>query len=296
MPTAHNERIPLPVTIPKGGTFAQRFAVLRQQRGPFCLGLDPTPELLAAWGLKDDIWGVRTFCNRVVDAAAQQVSVWKPQSAFFERFGAAGLEVLADIIGSIHALGSLALLDAKRGDIGSTNAAYAEGLLGPDSALGADALTVQAYFGFGALAPFVHVAQAKGAGLFVVVRSSNPEGERVQRALVAPGLSVAEDLCDEITACNSALAAGGVGLVGAVVGLTAPDAPEIAARLPASLLLAPGLGAQGGSFKDLRARFAAARGRVLPSASREVLRHGPDRAALAAAIADHAQAAADALS
>jgi len=275
--------------------FAQRFEQLRRQRGPFCLGLDPTPELLAAWKLEDDIWGLRTFCNRVIDAAAQQVAVIKPQSAYFERFGAAGLEVLADIIGSIHALGSLALLDVKRGDIGSTNAAYAEGLLGPDSAMGADAITVQAYFGFHALAPFVDAAQAKSAGLFVVVRSSNPEGERVQRALVAPGLSVAEDLCDEITARNSALAPGGVGPIGAVVGLTAFDASELAERLPSSLLLAPGLGAQGGSFDELRARFAGVRGRVLPSSSRDVLRRGPERVALAAAIADQAKAAADAL-
>jgi orotidine-5'-phosphate decarboxylase len=275
--------------------FAQRFEQLRRTRGPACLGLDPTPELLAAWKLDDDIWGLRTFCNRVIDAAAQRVSVIKPQSAYFERFGAAGLEVLADIIGSIHALGSLALLDVKRGDIGSTNAAYAEGLLGPDSAMGADAITVQAYFGFGALAPFVEVAKAKGAGLFVVVRSSNFEGERVQRALVAPGLSVAEDLCDEITACNSALAPGTLGPIGAVVGLTAPDAPELAQRLPSSLLLAPGLGSQGGSFDDVRTRFAGARERVLPSSSREVLRRGPDPASLATAIADHVKGCADAL-
>src|SRR3954471_3928806 len=134
--------------------FAQRFAALRAQRGPFCLGLDPSPELLLAWDLADDIWGLRDFCNRVIDAAAQQVSVIKPQSAYFERFGAAGLEVLSDIIGSIHALGSLALLDVKRGDIGSTNAAYASALLGPDSAMNADAITVHPYLGFGALAPF----------------------------------------------------------------------------------------------------------------------------------------------
>ena len=79
---------------PKLRTFAERFTALRAQRGPFCLGLDPGPELLAAWGMKDDIWGLRSFCNRVIDAAALQVSVIKPQSAYFERFGAAGLEVL----------------------------------------------------------------------------------------------------------------------------------------------------------------------------------------------------------
>jgi orotidine-5'-phosphate decarboxylase len=275
--------------------FAQRFAALRVARGPFCLGLDPSAELLAAWGLKDDIWGLREFCNRVIDAAAQQVAVIKPQSAFFERFGAAGLEVLADIIGSIHAVGSLALLDVKRGDVGSTNAAYAGALLGPDSAMNADAITVTAYLGFAALAPFLERAHETGSGLFVVVRSSNPEGEPIQNALVAPGLSVAEHLCDEATRYNQSVCAEGVGPVGAVVGLTNALASETAERLPRSLILAPGLGAQGGSFQDLAKRFDASRGRVLPSSSRGVLVAGPDPRALATAIAEHCGRAAEAL-
>jgi orotidine-5'-phosphate decarboxylase len=267
--------------------FAQRFAALRAARGPFCLGLDPSAELLAAWGLKDDIWGLREFCNRVIDAAAQQVAVIKPQSAFFERFGAAGLEVLADIIGSIHAIGSLSLLDVKRGDVGSTNAAYADALLGPDSAMSADAITLTAYLGFAALAPFLARAQETGSGLFVVVRSSNPEGEALQNAQVAPGLSVADHLCDEITRYNQGVHADGVGPVGAVVGLTNALAGQTAQRLPRSLILAPGLGAQGGSFDDLPARFAGARERVLPSSSRGLLVRGPDPRALAAAIGEH---------
>ena len=293
MPAAHNERIPLPVTMPKGGTFAQRFAALRQQRGPFCLGLDPTPELLAAWGLKDDIWGLRTFCNRVVDAAAQQVSVWKPQSAFFERFGAAGLEVLADIIGSIHALGSLALLDVKRGDVGSTNEAYASALLGPDSALGADAVTLHAYLGFGALEPFIARAHKTGCGLFVVVQS---EGQLLQSAEVRPGVTVAQYLCDEISAQTERLVPGAIGPIGAVVGTTSENAPQLVARLPRSLVLAPGIGAQGASFADLAARFANAKERVLPSVSRALLARGPDERALRKAITEHCSAAAEALS
>jgi orotidine-5'-phosphate decarboxylase len=275
--------------------FAQRFATLRAVRGPFCLGLDPSAELLAAWGLKDDIWGLREFCNRVIDAAAQQVSVIKPQSAFFERFGAAGLEVLADIIGSIHAVGSLALLDVKRGDFASTNAAYAGALLGPDSAMSADAITVTAYLGFAALAPYFERAQETGSGVFVVVRSSNPEGEAIQNALVAPGLSVAAHLCAEMTRYNQSVAADGIGPVGAVVGLTNALASETAQLLPRSLILAPGLGAQGGSFEDLALRFAGARERVLPSSSRGVLVRGPDPRALAAAIAEHCARAAEAL-
>jgi orotidine-5'-phosphate decarboxylase len=277
------------------GGFAQRFAALRAQRGPLCLGLDPSPELLAAWGLKDDVWGLRNFCNRVIDAAAQHVSVIKPQSAYFERLGAAGLEVLADIIGSIHAIGSLSLLDVKRGDIGATNSAYASALLGPDSALGADAITVHAYLGFGALEPFLTRVQATGCGLFVVVLSSNPEGRAIQHALVQPGVTVAQHLCAEITAYNARVCPEGTGPVGAVVGLTADGASEIASRLPRSLLLAPGLGAQGGTFEQAAVSFGSARERVLPSASRSLLAHGPDLPALQHAIREHCARATEAL-
>jgi orotidine-5'-phosphate decarboxylase len=275
--------------------FAQRFEALRLKRGPFCLGLDPSPELLAAWGMQDDIWGLRNFCNRVIDAAAQQVSVIKPQSAYFERFGAAGLEVLADIIGSIHALGSLALLDVKRGDFGPTNHAYASALLGPDSAMNADAVTVHAYLGFGALEPFLQRIELTGCGLFVMVLSSNPEGQAIQNAQVAPGVSVAQHLADEITRHNAASSPSGVGAVGAVVGLTAKGAAELAARLPRSLILAPGLGAQGGTFADAKVRFASAATRVIPSSSRALLASGPALPALQAAIREHCQRAGEAL-
>jgi orotidine-5'-phosphate decarboxylase len=204
--------------------------------------------------------------------------------------------VLADIIGSIHALGSLALLDVKRGDIGPTNEAYASALLGPDSALGADAITVHPYLGFGALAPFLARVQQTGCGLFVVVLSSNPEASSIQNALVAPGLTVAQHLCDELTRHNAAQAPDAVGPIGAVVGLTAQHCADIAARLPRSLLLAPGLGAQGGSFEQLGERFAAAKTRVLPSSSRGLLAHGPDERKLQQAIREHCARSAEVLS
>jgi orotidine-5'-phosphate decarboxylase len=275
--------------------FAQRFAALRAERGPFCLGLDPSPELLQAWGLKDDIWGLRNFCNRVIDAAAQQVSVIKPQSAYFERFGAAGLEVLADIIGSIHALGSLSLLDVKRGDFAPTNAAYASALLGPDSAMSADAVTVHPYLGFGALDPFFARAEETGCGVFVVVLSSNPEAQQIQGAMVSPELSVTQHLCDEITARNARVRPAATGAIGAVVGLTATGVSDTASRLPRSLILAPGLGAQGGTFQQVAQRFASAKQRVLPSSSRGLLARGPELQALKAAIREHCLQAADAL-
>jgi orotidine-5'-phosphate decarboxylase len=282
---------------PTAPGFAERFRALCAERGPFCLGLDPTPDLLRAWGLEDDIWGLKKFCARVVDAAEQKLSVIKPQAAYFERFGAAGLEVLADAIESIHTLGSLALLDVKRGDIGSTNEAYAEALLGPDSPMGADAITVHGYMGFEALGPFLDRALATGSGVFVVVLSSNPEGAAIQAAQVSPGTGVAEHLADAITAFNRAHAdRAGVGPVGAVVGVTAERAANVVARLPASLVLTPGLGAQGGTWDAVRERFGAARGRILPTSSRGVLAQGPDLARLGAAIREHAERAREALS
>jgi orotidine-5'-phosphate decarboxylase len=277
-------------------SFAERFAALRTDRGPFCLNLDPTPALLSDWGLRDDIWGLRTFCNTVIDAADRQLAIIKPQSAYFERFGAAGFEVLADIIGSIHALGSLALLDAKRGDIGSTNSGYADGLLGPDSAMAADGLTVHAYLGFAALAPILERAVELGCGIFPVVLSSNPEGRALQSARRDDGLTVCEGLAAEITEHNARVAPDGVGPVGAVVGVTAEQAPAIIERLPRSLILSPGLGAQGGTFEDVSKRLGAARERVIPCAGRSVLSAGPGAAALKRAIEEHCGAARRALS
>jgi orotidine-5'-phosphate decarboxylase len=273
--------------------------VLREQRGPFCLGLDPSPELLSAWGLGDDPDGLRSFCERVIDAAEEHISVFKPQSAFFERFGGAGLSVLAESIEAIHARGSLALLDVKRGDIGSTNNAYADALLGPQSAMRADAITLHAYLGFAALRPFFDHAEQSGSGLFPVVLSSNPEGASIQQARLPSGLSVAQHLSDEITRHNQARIGGSTrelaGPIGAVVGLTAAGASELVERLPQSLILVPGLGAQGGSFEQLAARFAAAKSRVIPSSSRGVLGQGPDCDALRRAIEEHIARAAHAV-
>ena len=280
-------------------SFAERWRALCGQRGPFCLGLDPSPELLAAWGLSDDPDGLGGFCERVIDAAAENVSVFKPQSAFFERFGGAGLSILADSIEAIHARGSLVLLDVKRGDIGSTNRAYADALLGPQSAMRADAITLHAYLGFAALGPFFDHADQTGSGLFPVVLSSNPEGASIQQARLPSGLSVAEHLSDEITRHNQARTGSSpqapAGPLGAVVGLTAAGASALVDRLPQSLILVPGLGAQGGSFEQLAARFAAARSRVIPSSSRGVLAQGPDPAALRRAIEEHCARAGEVL-
>ncbi|WP_018214988.1 orotidine-5'-phosphate decarboxylase [Salinispora vitiensis] len=247
------------------------------ERGPLCVGIDPHPGLLARWGLDDDIRGLERFAGAVVEALGDRVAVVKPQSAFFERFGSRGMAVLESTIRQLRAAGSLVLLDVKRGDIGSTVAAYASAYLEPSSPLHVDAVTVSPYLGVGALAPMFELAAARGGGVFVLALTSNPEGAAVQRARTADGRTVAQLVIDEISQLNAgAQPLGSVGLVvGATIGATGHDLTAVNGPL-----LAPGLGAQGASAADLRVVFGSSLPAVLPTYSREVLAAGPDPAAL----------------
>lgn len=262
-------------------TFGGRLHRAMAERGPLCVGIDPHPALLAQWGLTDDLAGLATFANVVVDAIADKVAVVKPQSAFFERFGAQGVAILESTIRQLRAAGALVLLDVKRGDIGSTVAAYASAYLNPSSPLYADAITASPYLGVGALAPMVETAKAHGGGLFVLALTSNPEGATVQRARVPDGRTVAQTVIDEISQLNAGFKVmGSFGLViGATLGHTGHDLSRVAGPL-----LAPGLGAQGATAADLRTVFGDSLSRVLPSYSREVLNAGPDKASLRAAV------------
>lgn len=265
-------------------SFSQRFLQLSDERSPLCLGLDPSRKLIRDWGLSDDAEGLHRFCGVVMEAAGDRIAVVKPQSGFFERLGPAGLSELARVVATIREQGALSIIDCKRGDVIETMEGYAEAMLGPDSGFGGDAMTVTAYLGFGALRPVLdRTANCNGAA-FVIVRSSNSEGCSVQDARLADGRTVADALADEITAFNTALGHG-IGPVGAVVGATVGGiTANVLSRLPRSLILAPGVGAQGASLDDVRNNFGPAIGRTLPSVSRSILRHGPSTAALREAI------------
>ncbi len=272
--------------------FAKRFFALSQERSPFCLGVDPTAELLAKWGLPDTVAGVGAMCDVVVAAAGEQLAVVKPQAAYFERFGVEGMRLLQKLVAAFRQRGTLVLMDVKRGDIGSTSQAYAESYLGPDSAYGCDAMTATAYMGFGALMPMVEHAAKVGAGLFIVVRSSNAEGAVFQNAIVpSSGLMVADHLAMEITECNRHYTGTEAGLIGAVMGATLENATDTLARLPYSLLLCPGIGFQGATIADLHIRYKGAEHRLIPTSSRGVLAAGPDVEALGTAIAMHCREA-----
>ncbi|WP_326554077.1 orotidine-5'-phosphate decarboxylase [Micromonospora sp. NBC_01813] len=260
-------------------TFGQRLHRAMAARGPLCVGIDPHPELLARWGLPDDVEGLSRFAATVVEALGDVVAVAKPQSAFFERFGSAGIAVLESTIRQLRAAGVLVLLDVKRGDIGSTAAAYAAAYLDPASPLAVDAVTASPYLGVGALAPMFDLAAKHGGGVFVLALTSNPEGRAVQHARVSDGRTVAQTVIDEISQLN--VGAEPIGSFGLVVGATVGDTGHELSGVNGPLL-APGLGAQGGRPEDLRSVFGQALSAVLPSYSREVLNSGPELSGLRA--------------
>jgi orotidine-5'-phosphate decarboxylase len=247
------------------------------EHGPLCVGIDPHDALLARWGLGVDVAGLARFCEIAVEAFAGRVAVVKPQSAFFERFGSRGIAVLESTIRQFKDRGTLVLLDVKRGDIGSTVAAYASAYLDPASPLYVDALTASPYLGLGSLAPMVDTARAHGCGVFVLALTSNPEGASVQLARGADGRTVAQAVLDGIAQLNRG--ARPLGSVGAVIGATVGGSGHDLSRLGGPILV-PGMGAQGGRPADLTGLVGADPSAILPSYSRDVLAEGPDVTAL----------------
>ncbi|CAN5201980.1 orotidine-5'-phosphate decarboxylase [soil metagenome] len=262
-------------------SFGARLRAVTAERGALCVGIDPHPQLLRAWGCTEDAAGLRRFCGTVVEALGERVAVLKPQSAFFERYGSQGIAVLEWTLAAIRDTGAIALLDAKRGDIGSTMAAYAAAYLDRTSPLAADAITASPYLGFGSLHPLLAAAAVNGAGVFVLALTSNPEGVRVQHARTDAGSTVAQEILDAVGTLNSG--ADPLGSVGVVVGATIEDTGHDLSRLNGPVLT-PGLGAQGATPEQLRRLFGPVLADVLPSTSRDVLRHGPDPQALRAAV------------
>ncbi|WNG95445.1 orotidine-5'-phosphate decarboxylase [Mycobacterium sp. ITM-2016-00318] len=253
--------------------FGRRLADAISERGPLCPGIDPHPELLTSWGLTTDADGLREFCDICVEVFAD-FAVVKPQVAFFEAYGAAGYAALEDVIAALRTAGVLVLADAKRGDIGSTMAAYAAAWSG-ESPLAADAVTASPYLGFGSLQPLLDLAAARGRGVFVLAATSNPEGASVQGALTGDR-TVAQSIVDDAAALNAEGAE--LGSVGVVVGATLSSPPDVSALN--GPVLVPGVGAQGGRPEKLRGFAGARPGQLLPAVSREILRAGPDATAL----------------
>ena len=264
--------------------FATRLTQRMLRHGPLCAGIDPSAATLAKCGLPDSAEGALEFGKLILRAADGEVAVVKPQSGIFERFGSAGMKAIEELAALARAQEVPVLLDVKRGDIDSTADAYAHAYFHPSSPVRVDAITLSPYLGVQALKSSFELAAAQGCGIFVVVRSSNPEGEALQTARMADGRMVWETLAAEITAFNKLLSKHPVGPIGAVVGATCSDAGAVVAALPHSFILSPGIGAQGATLGDCRVRMAAARGRILPNVSRELIAKGTTAEAIGATI------------
>lgn len=242
-----------------------RGAVLERQT-PVMVGLDPRYDLLPSGlrsggsqaGLSGRAEAFAAFCRGVIDVVAPLVPIVKPQAAFFEELGPAGMAALGEVIRYAQEQGLLVVVDGKRNDIGSTAAAYAAGYLGRGDASvwGADALTVSPYLGDDSLTPFVETAVRRGAGIFVLVKTSNPGGRTFQD-LIADGRPMYEHvgaMVEKLAA--ETVGACGYGAVGAVVGATYPEQlAQLRRQMPHTWLLVPGYGSQGGTAKQVAGAF-----------------------------------------
>ncbi|OKL49113.1 orotidine 5'-phosphate decarboxylase [Boudabousia liubingyangii] len=264
--------------------FGERLAAKVEEFGPVCVGVDPHPASLASWQLSDSAEGVRNFAFEMLNALGDRVAIFKPQAALFERHGVAGMTALADFLGACREEGVLTILDAKRGDIGSTMTAYAQAFMTPGADFEADAVTLSPFLGVGSLQPAFELAAENNKGAFILALTSNPEGASIQHCVSAvDSVSVAARVAQEVQERNNLLSEGAHGSFGLVVGATVGDA---ARRVGLDFsdftgpLLAPGVGAQGAGGKEIREVFGTPAPFVLASASRSVAAGGPQATGL----------------
>lgn len=259
--------------------FADRLCQgIQKNRSPLMVGLDPRLASLPASLQPEDhspaavAAAFAAFCRGVLDAIQDRVAVVKPQLAFFEQYGPAGCQSLFEVIGYARERGFLVVLDGKRNDIGSTAEAYAAAYLGADSPWQGDALTVSPYLGDDSLTPFVERATETDSGIFVLVKTSNPGGGyfQDQPTPVQPLYERVAAHVEELAVASSGTC--GFGAVGAVVGATYPEQlAELRQKMPHTLLLVPGYGAQGGKASDLGSAFDAKGMGAVVNSSRGVI-------------------------
>jgi orotidine-5'-phosphate decarboxylase len=247
--------------------FADRLAAAVTQKGnAVCVGLDPRWKQLPAsvrgegesWTTKADAY--KRFCNGVCDVVAPLVPIVKLQAAFFEELGPPGMTAMGTVIAHARDRELLVIVDGKRNDIGSTAEAYARAYLGrEESAWGADALTVSPYLGDDSLQPLVDACVSRGAGIFVLVKTSNPGGKMLQDVETMSGDTLYQRVGAAVeNLADSTQGSCGYGCVGAVVGATYPaQLAELRSSMPHTWFLVPGFGSQGGTAADVAAAFDA---------------------------------------
>ena len=262
-------------------SFGSKLSTAFNTYGQLCVGIDPHAALLSEWGLSDDVTGLRDFSMRALEAAVGRVGIIKPQVSFFERHGAAGFAVLEELAQKAAATDLVVIMDAKRGDIGTTMDAYFDAWLGRTAPFVCDALTVSPYLGFDSLLPLMSECAERGKGMIVLSATSNPEGAALQKASVG-GNTIAKQIWDGLGKINQVTAGAGesLGSFGAVIGATL-NLPgfglgdvQNGQDSAATPILAPGFGAQGAELGDVSRLFGDGAKQVIASVSRSVLRAG----------------------
>jgi orotidine-5'-phosphate decarboxylase len=260
--------------------FADRLAdAVERKRSQLVVGLDPRPEQLpvelrgeAELGRSDAAGACERFCRGLVDAVAPYVVAVKPQAAFFEALGSDGVAALESVCAYARHAGLQVIADAKRGDIGSTARAYAAAFLEGDPPL-ADALTVNPYLGRDSLEPYLAAIRRRGGGIFCVVKTSNAGGAEVQDLVLSDGRRVWQQVAELVGEWGEDFVGErGLSSVGAVIGATHPRAVGEARKLlPRSVLLLPGVGAQGATPGDVARAFTSGPASALVNVSRDVI-------------------------
>jgi orotidine-5'-phosphate decarboxylase len=263
--------------------FADRLAeAVERKRSQLVVGLDPRPDLLpvelrgeANLGRAEAADACARFCRGLVDAVAPYVVAVKPQVAFFEALGSDGIRALEEVCGYSRAAGLQVIADGKRGDIGSTARAYAAAFLEPANGSPplADALTVNPYLGRDSLDPYLAACRRDGSGIFCVVKTSNMGGSEVQDLALSDGRPVWQQVAELVAEWGAELVGEhGLSSVGAVIGATHPRAVGEARRLlPRSILLLPGVGAQGATPADVARAFTSGPASALVNVARDVI-------------------------
>ncbi len=260
------------------GHFADRLLAAIDAKGsPVCVGIDPVYDRLPGELIGDEAEGATqtgalgVFCYEVIQLVAPIVPAVKVQSAYFEKYGWVGADLYFKVVQFARRCGLVVIGDVKRGDIGSTAAAYAAGHLAREDA--PDAITVNGYLGADGVQPFIDAASRGGQGVFVLVRTSNPSAAAVQDFADASGKTLYEHVAEQVAAMGGqTVGERGYSLLGAVVGATWPDqARQLRELMPQQLFLVPGYGAQGASAADCAAAFKPDGTGAIVNASRSVI-------------------------
>lgn len=262
-------------------------AACREKKSAVCVGLDPRwnslPESVRS-GVDESnpeqvAQATEMFCREVIDATSEAAPVVKPQAAFFECLGPAGMAALFRVIQHARRMGMIVLLDGKRGDIGSTAEGYAQAYLGAESAWQCDALTVNPYLGDDTLLPFVHAGHEQGAGIFVLVKTSNPGSGFLQDQTIGNGTIYQRVARTVQQLALQQCGESGFGSVGAVVGATYPEQlAQMREEMPNAWILIPGFGAQGGTADDVRHGFLNGSGAIVNSSRGIIFAFNQDKA------------------